>query len=119
MAEFDSNIIAQTLSLNSVQNIFEELGFEKDQIVKWNESIDIPFGAATELFVAREAILAGLKFSRFDLYPELSVYNVDGGYIPGSVTREAKSLIPEEIIGGPVHQRFSNQNIFVYKMERL
>ncbi|CAB5390497.1 unnamed protein product, partial [Rhizophagus irregularis] len=119
MAEFGSNIIAQTLSLNSVQNILEELGFEKDQIAKWNKPIDIPFGAATELFVAREAILAGLKFSRFDLYPELSVYIVDDGYIPGSVTKEAKSYAPEKIIGGPVHHRFSNQNILVYKIERL
>lgn len=75
---------------NSVQNILEKLGFEKDQIIKWNKTIDIPFGATTELFVAREAILAGLKFSRFDLYPELTVYIVDDGYIPGSITREAK-----------------------------
>ncbi|CAI2177299.1 2767_t:CDS:2 [Funneliformis geosporum] len=117
--ESNSNIIARTLSPDRVRDELEKFGLSKDEIQKWNKPIDIPFGATTELFVAREAILADLKFPQFDLYPELSIYAVGKGDISELITQDAKLLSPEEIEGGPVHDRFSNKKIFVYKMEKL
>jgi hypothetical protein len=102
-----------------VRNVLEELGFDQDQIIKWNEPIDVPFGASTELFVAREAILSGLEFSHYDIYPGLSIYNTGNDCIPDCVTEDAKSLSPEEIMGGQVNSRFLNKNIFVYKMGKI
>ncbi len=118
--ESDSNIIAKkTLSPGRVREELEKFGFDKDEIQKWNKFIDIPFGVTTELFLAREAILADLKFSQFDLYPELSIYTMGNGCIPELVTKDAKLLSPEEIMGGQVHKRFLDKKIFVYKMEKL
>ncbi len=109
-----SKNVAETFSPDRVQKILVELGFNKDDVALWDETIEVPFGVPSSLFIARTAIISGLKFQHIDLYPELDYIQTHGGEIPKFVNKKIQSLSTKQILGGEPRNTIP-ENIFIYE----
>ena len=109
-----SKNVAETFPADRIRKILVEFGFNKDDVALWDEPIEVPFGVPSSLFIARTAIISGLKFQHIDLYPELDYIQTHGGEIPKFVNKKIQLLSTKQILGGEPRNTIP-ENIFIYE----
>ena len=92
--------VAETFSPNQVKKILAKIGFNEDDVASWNESIEVPLGVSSTLYITRIAIISGLSFPYVNLYQELEGICMYGGKIPQCVQDKIHSISTKEILGG-------------------
>src|ERR1051325_8447334 len=76
-----SNILSHIYSPEKVQEYLKEFGFNQNDMAKWDQSVEVPIGINTSLFIAREAVIYGLRCDNVYLYPELAECTKDASEI--------------------------------------
>src|SRR3954466_4510819 len=90
--------VVETFSPDQVKEILVKIGFNEDDVAKWSESIGVPLGISSALFIARMAIISGFPFPQANLYQELEGICMYGGKIPQCVQEEIHSISTKEIL---------------------
>ena len=77
-----SNILSHIYSPEKVQEYLKEFGFNQNDVARWDQPVEVPIGINTSLFIAREAVIYGLRCDNVYLYPGLAEYTKDASEIP-------------------------------------
>ncbi|CAI2193056.1 12083_t:CDS:2 [Funneliformis geosporum] len=62
-------------SESNTESIFEtgnKFGFSQNDMAKWDQPVEVSIGVNTSFFIAREAVIYGLRCDNVYLYPELA-----------------------------------------------
>ena len=108
------NILSHIYSSKQVQVYLKEFGFDQNDVTKWVQPIEVPIGIDTAFFIAREAIIHGLKFNDLYIYPELAAYTRGAKKIPDFVTDKCKSVSLAGFINAQPYQSFP-EDVMTYK----
>ncbi|CAI2193579.1 13443_t:CDS:2 [Funneliformis geosporum] len=91
-------------SESNTESIFEtgnKFGFSQNDMAKWDQPVEVSIGVNTSFFIAREAVIYGLRCDNVYLYPELAADTK--GYI--CIRNSAKQGPPqfkEDIFSGTI-----------------
>src|SRR5207248_2803983 len=84
-----------------------------DDITLWTEQIDVPIGMDPNIFLAREALIKGLKPLDTFLYPDLEIYGKGIGSIPEFIKTDYQLVATESFVKS-VRKTFPKE-IIAYK----
>ncbi|PKY21167.1 hypothetical protein RhiirB3_409176, partial [Rhizophagus irregularis] len=102
-----SDTLSHVYTPEQVRTYLKEFGFDQSDAEKWDQPIEVPIGVDTSLWIAREAVIYGLKFEAISLYPELIDYARGFGEIPDFVTTKYQMVDTNRLVtGGDIHEPF-------------